>query len=140
LLDINKGVLPLPLILNEKVVGDIPVVQFETAMGSAISLFENARAICVPRSRFLPVKKNNDLLLLWSDNFELNENFELKKRIGAKDTIVDLDNNCFKNIEDLVKACEKGVPSLFNCDSLKVRGNVQFGENEVFEGNVEINC
>ena len=40
-------------------------------MGSAIAAFAGAQALVVPRSRFVPVKKNNDLLLLWSDVYTL---------------------------------------------------------------------
>jgi len=135
-LDANDGVLPLPLILNEKNVDGISVIQFETAMGAAISLFDSSKAFCVPRGRFLPVKKNQDLLLLWSDGYELDIDFVLRKKEGAKDTILELDNDYYGKIDQLKKACEKGVPSLFACDSLKIKGNVSFGKNVIFKGNV----
>ena len=51
------------------------VYQLETAMGSALALFRGAQAMRVPRSRFIPVKKCNDLLLLWSDVYELSEEY-----------------------------------------------------------------
>jgi len=74
------GVLGLPLILNSKTVdprdATSPVVyQIESAMGAAISSFEGAAAIAVPRSRFLPVKTTNELALLRSDVFELGQDF-----------------------------------------------------------------
>ncbi|MCL1826563.1 MAG: UTP--glucose-1-phosphate uridylyltransferase [Candidatus Cloacimonetes bacterium] len=138
LLETNKDVLPLPLILNEKKVAEVPVYQLETAMGSAISLFENSKACVVPRSRFLPVKKNQDLLLLWSDVYSLDEHFELKKNEGAIETILDLDPNFYSNIDQLKTACQKGIPSLAACKSLTIRGNVSFGENVVFRGDVKI--
>ena len=137
-LDENNGVLPLPLILNEKKVEEIPVIQFETAMGAAISLFDNSKAFCVPRNRFLPVKKNQDLLLLWSDGYELDNQFVLRKKDGAKDTVLELDNDHYGKIDQLKKACEKGIPSLFDCDSLKIKGNVKFGKNVIFRGNVSL--
>ena len=40
-------------------------------MGSAISLFESAQAIRVPRGRFSPVKNTNDLLGVRSDAYRL---------------------------------------------------------------------
>ena len=132
------GFLPLNLILNQKNVNDVPVYQLETAMGAAISLFDNSKALCVPRSRFLPVKKNQDLLLLWSDNYELDENFVLMQKAGAKDTILDLDDNFFGKIDLLKNACQKGIPSLFNCDYLKIKGNVRFGSNVKFVGKVNV--
>lgn len=45
------------------------VYQLETAMGAAIECFKGATAIVVPRTRFAPVKKCNDLLLLRSDAY-----------------------------------------------------------------------
>src|SRR5690606_18847624 len=53
------GVLGLPLIRNDKTVDPTDptspaVVQIETAMGSAIEVFDGATAIEVPRTRFRP--------------------------------------------------------------------------------------
>jgi len=45
--------------------------QLQTAAGSAIKHFHNARCINVPRSRFLPVKDCSDLLRVKSDLFVL---------------------------------------------------------------------
>ena len=36
-------------------------------MGSAIQSFSDAQVMVVPRTRFFPVKRTNDLLLLLSD-------------------------------------------------------------------------
>lgn len=55
----------------------IDVIQLETAAGSAIKNFRGACGINVPRSRFLPVKKTSDLLLLMSNLYEI-ENGTLK--------------------------------------------------------------
>ena len=68
----------LPMIVNEKTVdpGDksTPAVyQLETAMGAAVGVFEGAGALRVPRSRFVPVKKTTDLLVLRSDAYELGD-------------------------------------------------------------------
>ena len=67
ILDTHRGFIPLPLIKNAKTVdprnsNSPPVLQLETAMGAAISSFENAGAIIVPRTRFAPVKTTSDLL------------------------------------------------------------------------------
>src|ERR671921_43152 len=72
----HDGVMGLPMIVNEKTVdpGDSstpPVYQLETAMGAAIGVFSGARAIRVPRSRFVPVKTTSDLLVLRSDAYVL---------------------------------------------------------------------
>ncbi|PKQ19061.1 MAG: UTP--glucose-1-phosphate uridylyltransferase, partial [Actinobacteria bacterium HGW-Actinobacteria-8] len=72
------AVLGLPLIRNTKNVDPADkespeVFQIETAMGAAIEVFEGATAIVVGRDRFLPVKTTNDLLVLRSDAYELQE-------------------------------------------------------------------
>ena len=137
-LDKNGGFLPLNLIINEKSVEGVPVYQIETAMGAAISLFDNSKAICVPRSRFLPVKKCQDLLLLWSDNYELDQNYVLKLKESAKDTILELTDDYFGKIDKLQNACQSGIPSLHDCDYLKIKGDVKFGKNVIFKGKVKI--
>ena len=40
-------------------------------MGAAIECFPGSSAVVVPRTRFVPVKKCNDLLLLRSDAYVL---------------------------------------------------------------------
>ena len=46
-------------------------LQLQTAAGSAIKHFHNAKGVNVPRSRFLPVKNCSDLLRIKSDLFVL---------------------------------------------------------------------
>ena len=75
-LDERDGVLGLPLIVNKKTVdpGDKSspeVYQLETAMGAAVGVFEGARPLRVPRTRFSPVKTTEDLLALRSDAYVL---------------------------------------------------------------------
>ena len=70
--------LGLPLIVNRKTVdpGDKSspeVFQLETAMGAAIGVFDGARPLRVPRSRFSPVKSTEDLLALRSDAYVLTD-------------------------------------------------------------------
>ena len=78
LVEKRHGVLGLPLIRNEKPVDPADpttprVFQLETAMGAALAVFRGAQALLVPRSRFVPVKKNSDLLVLMSDAYVLAE-------------------------------------------------------------------
>ena len=77
-LDARDGVLGLPMIVNRKTVdpadkGSTPVIQLESAMGAAIAVFDGARPLRVPRTRFLPVKTTSDLLVLRSDAYELRD-------------------------------------------------------------------
>merc|ERR1719408_309004 len=76
------GVLPLPLIINEKKMDPASkenpgpkVVQLETAMGAAISALPGSQAICVPSERFAPVKTCNQLLAPRSDAYAVSEAF-----------------------------------------------------------------
>ena len=54
-----------PVTLNTE--GNPQLVQLVTAIGAAMKCFDNAVGLEVPRSRFLPVKKTSDLLLLMSN-------------------------------------------------------------------------
>ena len=109
-------VFPLPMIRNEKNV--VPsdsatprVYQTETAMGAAISLFEGARVLAVPRQRFAPVKTTNDLLKLWSDLYTLTETFHLLPVASrAADVVVDLDARYFQTIDDFTARIPDGAP------------------------------
>ena len=83
----RDGVLGLPMIVNEKTVdpsdsSSPAVYQLETAMGAAIGVFEGARAIRVPRSRFVPVKKTSDLLVLRSDAYVLGDGARIELAQG----------------------------------------------------------
>ncbi len=82
LLETHENVLPLPFIKNTKTVdpsdpNSPQVYQLETAVGSAIRLFDNAAVLRVTRDRFLPVKNASDLAALRSTNYSLGENFTL---------------------------------------------------------------
>lgn len=145
LLEEREGVLGLPMIRNEKPVDptqpDTPrVYQLETAMGLAIAIFPEAEAICVPRSRFFPVKKTNDLLVLWSDAVLLHPDFHLElhpQRQGAL-PLVELDPTYYALFQEMRRRFPQGAPSLRGCDALTVRGDVRFGADVVLEGTVEL--
>lgn len=141
----RAGVLPLPLIRNEKTVDPTDAssprcIQLETAMGAAIEVFEGARAVCVPRARFVAVKTTGDLLGLWSDAYRLTEDWRV---VGARDPAdgalrVDLDPALYKRIDQLEERFPEGAPSLVRCRRLVVRGDVRFGRGVVLEGDVEL--
>lgn len=138
----RRGVLGLPLIRNLKTVdpGDPEspeVFQIETAMGAAIEVFEGATAISVPRSRFLPVKTTNDLLLVRSDTYAVGVDGSLT---AATDNPchVDLDPRFFKRISDFEQRFPDGAPSLRQAGSLTVRGDWTFGGGVRIVGDVEL--
>ena len=55
---LREGPLNLNVIVNQKNIQEQPIVQLETAIGSAIDCFEDAVGLCVSRDRFMPVKKH----------------------------------------------------------------------------------
>jgi UTP--glucose-1-phosphate uridylyltransferase len=131
-LDRGNGLLPLPLIRNEKTVdprdkSTPKVLQLETAMGAAIECFDGAGAIEVPRSRFSPVKTTSDLLGVRSDAYELDEEFRLVLRPDRNGVppIVKLDDN-YKLVDQFEELVASSVPSLIRCRSLTVSGKIQF--------------
>jgi UTP--glucose-1-phosphate uridylyltransferase len=140
-LDTTNGVLPLPVIRNEKPVDpanpDSPrVIQLETAMGAAISVFEGARAVCVTERRFAPVKTSADLLRVRSDAYRLDgEGRILATAAGLGGAIsIDLDNEFFRTVAQLDERTPHGPPSLVGCRSLTVKGDVRFGRGVVIRG------
>jgi UDP-N-acetylglucosamine pyrophosphorylase len=142
-LDRGQGLLPLPLIRNEKTVdprnkATPKVYQLETAMGAAIGCFEGAAAIEVPRNRFAPVKTTADLLAVRSDAYELDPEFRLVLRAGRKGVppLVKLDDR-YKLVDQLEDLIVHGVPSLARCRSLTIEGNVQFQSGVEIVGDVK---
>ena len=134
------AVLGLPLIRNTKTVDPTDktspeVFQIETAMGAAIEVFEGATAIVVGRDRFLPVKTTNDLLLLRSDAYELEDDGALRLAVD-KAPLVDLDPDFFKTMDDFDARFPHGAPSLRGATSFTVKGDWTFGENVVLRGTV----
>ena len=139
----------LPMIINPKTVDprnpdSAPVFQIETAMGAAISLFDNTTAVRVPRSRFFPVKSCNDLLALRSDCFVMGEKNNLKinpkRRLVNKADVVNirLDPKYYGKIDLLQERFKEGLPSLVNCESLDIEGDVYFESDTTIKGSVSI--
>ncbi|RLB31827.1 MAG: UTP--glucose-1-phosphate uridylyltransferase [Deltaproteobacteria bacterium] len=133
----------LPMIVNPKRIDPTDdtspeVYQIETAMGSAISIFQNAAAIKVPRTRFSPVKKSQDLLALWSDCYVMTADSRIilnpARRFGP--LRIDLDDAYYKRIDQLQERFAHGAPSLVACKSLSIKGNVYFGRGIVVKGEV----
>lgn len=144
-LDDTQGVLPLPLIRNEKPVdpedpGSPRVIQLETAMGAALSVFPGALAIRVTEERFAPVKTTADLLRVRSDAYVRDaEERVLPARGGLGGAIaIDLDARFFRTVAQLDQRTPHGPPSLLRCRRLVVNGDVCFGRGVVIEGDVRL--
>jgi UDP-N-acetylglucosamine pyrophosphorylase len=137
----DAGVLPLPMIRNNKTVDprakdSKPVIQLETAMGAAIECFEGSAAIDVPRSRFAPVKTTGDLLALRSDAYEVLENGQVRLHASrqGRPPVIQLSDE-YKLVDSIETL---GVPSLIDCASLKVSGPVHFESGVIIQGDVEV--
>jgi UDP-N-acetylglucosamine pyrophosphorylase len=138
------GALPLPVMKNGKTVdprdkASPKVLQLETAMGAAIQCFPGAQAICVPRSRFAPVKTTGDLLALMSDAYEVTRDFRmvLKPSRNGVPPVVKLDD-LYKFVDNMKALIPDGAPSLIQCARLEVKGAMVFQEGVVFVGDVKV--
>lgn len=143
-LDETGGALDLPLIRNVKNVdpqdsSSPEVIQIESAMGAAVQVFDGARSILVERERFIPVKTSNDLLVLRSDQYVVEDGARViasPRRTSATDTFVDLDNRFYKQLHDFEARFPAGPPSLQACASFVIRGDITFGSDVVAHGDV----
>ncbi len=141
-LEEREGVLGLPIIVNRKTVDptrkdSTPVIQIESAMGTAIELFDGSRALHVPRDRFRPVKTTAELLLLRSDLFTLDESSHVVATTSGPEPDIDLDGH-YKDIADFDARFPHGSPSLVDATRLKVEGEWTFGRDVVVVGDVAL--
>ena len=144
-MEAKGNILGLPMIRNRKTVNprdsrSTPVYQIESAMGAAIAIFENAGAVRVPRTRFVPVKTTNDLLALRSNAYILTDDFRIianpKRQAGQ--VLINLDMTYYKLIDQMEARFPQGVPSLLECTRLLVKGDVKFGRNVTLKGDVSL--
>jgi UTP--glucose-1-phosphate uridylyltransferase len=144
-LDRSDGVIELPLIVNRKTVdprdpSSPDVLQLEGAMGAAIQSFPGARLLCVPRTRFVPVKTTNDLLVLRSDAYRLTDEMLVEPAPERDGTLpfVDLDERFYRVIDEFESRFPSGPPSLRDAERLVVHGDVTFGREVAVRGAVEL--
>lgn len=134
----------LQLIVNPKkaVPGDPTspdVFQLETAMGAALSLFEGARAVVVPRSRFSPVKTISDLMVTMSDCFTLTDDSSVVCSTDWRQLPkVNLDPMVYSTVEKFFSRFPEGVPSMERCRELTVQGDVIFRGGVALDGAVKV--
>ncbi len=137
----EEGFLPLPTIANPKTVDPRDprserVFHLEQAAGTALEAFEGARAVEVPRRRFAPVKTTENLLVLRSDIYAIDENGLVEP--ARQPPPVALDKERYRFISDLEARFPYGPPSLLACDRFQVRGDVRFGKQVACEGEVTV--
>ena len=90
-----------------------------------------------PRSRFRPVKTTNELTLVRSDLFRFEPDWRVAATTERPDPLIDLSSE-FAFVDDLERLFPAGVPSLRECDSLRVRGAVTFGADVTCRGDVVV--
>ena len=139
----NNNELDLPMIRNRKTVDprdpdSTPVYQLETAMGSAISVFDGAHVTHVPLARFAPVKKTDDLMAVRSDAYQLTRDYRvvLARERRGQPPAVELDGDFYRLVDDLDCRFPAGAPSLRGCERLRVEGLFEFGRRVVVRGDV----
>ena len=144
-LDEQNNMLRLPMIRNSKTVdprdpNSPAVYQLETAMGSAIAVFAGAAALRVPRARFAPVKKTDDLLAVRSDAYLLSDDAHVMPNSARSHELltVELDGTHYKFVNDLDARFPAGPPSLLECEKLSIQGDFVFGADVVCRGVVEL--
>lgn len=106
------------------------MIQLETIVGGALQYFENVVSINVPRCRFLPVKKCNDLLLVMSNLYTMEHGF-LKvspDRMFPGMPDIKLDDKFFSKVDEFLKRFGS-IPDMLDLDHLTVMGDVVFGKN-----------
>jgi UTP--glucose-1-phosphate uridylyltransferase len=141
-LDADPAGPELPLIVNRKTVdprdATTPeVLQLETAMGAALGAIDGARAVLVPRTRFAPVKTTDDLLLLRSDAYTMDDGHVTPAYDGPP-PVVSLDPKYYKSLSDMEARFPHGPPSLRRARTLTVEGDVTVGRDVVVEGDVRL--
>jgi UTP--glucose-1-phosphate uridylyltransferase len=141
LMDAEPGGPALPLIVNRKTVDPTDaaspeVLQLETAMGAAIGAIDGAQAVLVPRTRFAPVKTTDDLLVVRSDAYTLNDDGHLSPTFDGAPPVVALDPQHYRQLPAMEQRFRHGPPSLRAARSLTVHGDVTFGAGVTIRGDV----
>jgi UTP--glucose-1-phosphate uridylyltransferase len=136
--------LDLPLIRNSKTLDPCDnssptVYQLETAMGAAIGIIRDAQVVRVPPQRLAPIKTTSDLLVVRSDAYVLTPDFRMHLHpMRSRRPVAHLDERYYEGIVDMESRFPYGVPSLLRCQHLTIQGDIYFGENVVFEGDVHL--
>lgn len=102
---LNEKTLNMEIIVNNKTLDNgLRVIQLETAVGAAMKCFDGAIGINVPRSRFLPVKKTSDLLLVMSNLYSLRGGSLVMspQRMFPTTPLVKLGDNHFSKVKQFL--------------------------------------
>ncbi|XP_023235569.1 UTP--glucose-1-phosphate uridylyltransferase-like isoform X1 [Centruroides sculpturatus] len=137
---VQEGGLDMEIIVNNKHLDyGVNVIQLETAVGDAMKDFEGAIGVNVPRSRFLPVKKTSDLLLVMSNLYHMkNGTLSMNPaRPFPSVPLVKLGDIHFAKVRDYLQRFAS-IPDMLELDHLTVSGDVTFGKGVSLKGTVII--
>ncbi|XP_055298269.1 UTP--glucose-1-phosphate uridylyltransferase isoform X1 [Sitodiplosis mosellana] len=137
---LNAKKLNMEIIVNNKTLDNgLRVIQLETAVGAAMKCFEGAIGVNVPRSRFLPVKKTSDLLLVMSNLYSLKGGSLVMspQRMFPTTPLVKLGDNHFSKVKQFLSRFAN-IPDIIELDHLTVSGDVTFGRGVSLRGTVII--
>lgn len=137
---LEQGSMNMEIIVNNKTLeNNLNVVQLETAVGAAMKCFEGGLGINVPRSRFLPVKKTSDLMLVMSNLYSLKNGSLImsSQRMFPTTPLVKLGDNHFSKVKEFLGRFAT-IPDLLELDHLTVSGDVTFGRGVSLKGTVII--
>lgn len=137
---LNENRMNMEIIVNNKTLENgLRVIQLETAVGAAMKCFENAIGINVPRSRFLPVKKTSDLLLVMSNLYSLKNGSLIMspQRMFPTTPLVKLGDNHFSKVKEFLGRFAN-IPDIIELDHCTVSGDVTFGRGVSLRGTVII--
>lgn len=92
--------------------------------------FDGSIGINVPRSRFLPVKKTSDLLLVMSNLYKLQNGSLIMspQRMFPTTPLVKLGDLHFAKVKEFLSRFAN-IPDILELDHLTVSGDVTFGRN-----------
>ncbi|CAL5330970.1 unnamed protein product [Camellia sinensis] len=110
----------------------------ETEASSAIRFFDRAIGVTVPQSRFRPMTRTSDLLVVQSDLYTYTEGVLTRNsaRTNLADPSIELGPE-FEKLSDFQSRFQS-IPSIIELDSLKVMGDVWFGTGIILKGKVTI--
>ncbi|XP_059621586.1 UTP--glucose-1-phosphate uridylyltransferase isoform X2 [Phlebotomus argentipes] len=136
---LKENTLNMEIIVNNKTLDNgLRVIQLETAVGAAMKCFEGI-GINVPRSRFLPVKKTSDLMLVMSNLYSLRHGSLVMspQRMFPTTPLVKLGENHFAKVKEFLGRFAN-IPDIIELDHLTVSGDVTFGRGVSLRGTVII--
>lgn len=128
---LTEKTLNMEIIVNHKTLDNsLRIIQLETAVGAAMKCFEGSMGINVPRSRFLPVKKTSDLLLVMSNLYSLKSGSLIMspQRMFPTTPLVKLGDNNFSVVKQFLSRFAN-IPDIIELDHLTVSGDVTFGRS-----------